>query len=195
MENKQLVHIASEVVIAIGLTFYFNQQNKKLKGYIEDLVQRVEEQEELLQKHEQIIRKLVERINQMPVVPPQTAPVSHQQQNPPRRTPVVAVKQESRRRRTNRSPSKQVHAEPPLFTPVPDPVACVPDPVACVPDPVACVSFMEAPQIEERPLDGTEIVGESDNLDVELAEELGELLSGSEFSDEEEESDLKKEEQ
>jgi len=181
MENKQLVHIASEVVIAIGLTFYFNQQNKKLKGYIEDLVQRVEEQEDLLQKHEQIIRKLVERINQMPVVPPQTAPVPLQQQTPSRRTPVVALKKESRHRRTNRSPSKQVHTEPPLFT--------------SVPDSVESVSFMEAPPIiEERPLDGAEIVGESDNLDVELAEELGELLSGSEFSDEEEESDLKKEE-
>jgi len=188
MENKQLVHIASEVVIAIGLTFYFNQQNKKLKGYIEDLVQRVEEQEDLLQKHEQIIRKLVERINQMPVVPPQTAPVPLQQQTPSRRTPVVALKKESRHRRTNRSPSKQVHTEPPLFT-------SVPDSVESVPDSVESVSFMEAPPIiEERPLDGAEIVGESDNLDVELAEELGELLSGSEFSDEEEESDLKKEE-
>ena len=207
MENKQLVHIASEVVIAIGLTFYFNQQNKKLKGYIEDLVQRVEEQEDLLQKHEQIIRKLVERINQMPMVPSQTEPVPLQQKTPSRRSPVIAVKKESRNRRTIRSPYKQVHTEPQLFTSDPDPVESFSDPVKSVSDPVKSdsdpvksvsdpvksVSFMESPPIiEERLLDGAEIVEESDNLDVELAEELGELISGSEISDEEKESDLKK---
>lgn len=187
LENKQLVHIASEVVILLGLTFYFNQQNKKLKGYIEDLVQRVEEQEDLLQKHEQIIRKLVEHINQMPVVPPQAAPVPQQQQTPPHRPPAhrnrAPVKQEPRRRKTKRSPSNQVHTEAPLSPP------------AQVPAPAARVSFMEATQIEERPSDETEIVEESESdLDVELAEELGELLSDPEFSDEEEEAGLKKEE-
>ena len=63
LENKQIIHIASEIVILLGLTFYFNQKNKKLLGYIEDLSQRVEEQEDLLQKHEEIIKKLVEFIN------------------------------------------------------------------------------------------------------------------------------------
>ena len=51
-----MVHIASEVVVLVGLTFYFNQKNKKLMRHIEDLAQRVEEQEDLLQKHEQIIQ-------------------------------------------------------------------------------------------------------------------------------------------
>ena len=64
MENKQMIHIASEIVVVIGLTFYFNQKNKKLMGHIEDLSQRIEEQEDLLQKHEQIIRKLLDFINQ-----------------------------------------------------------------------------------------------------------------------------------
>lgn len=74
MENKQLVHMASEVVVLMGLTFYFSQKNKKLMGHIEDLAQRVEEQEDLLQKHEQVIRKLVDLVNQLqtvPVPPPQ----------------------------------------------------------------------------------------------------------------------------
>lgn len=58
MENKEALHVASEVVVMLGLTFYFNQQNKKLKGYIEDIVQRIEEQEDIIQKHEELIRKL-----------------------------------------------------------------------------------------------------------------------------------------
>ena len=62
-ENKQIIHIASEILILLGLTFYFNQKNKKLLGYIEDLSQRVETQEDLLQKHEEIIKKLVDYIN------------------------------------------------------------------------------------------------------------------------------------
>jgi hypothetical protein len=84
LENKQLVHIASEVVVLLGLTFYFNQQNKKLMGHIEDLVQRIEDQEDLLQKHEEVIKKLVEYVNQqqsvMKSTPQQVVPTQVQQQ-------------------------------------------------------------------------------------------------------------------
>ena len=65
LENKQMIHIVSEVVVLIGLTFYFNQKNKKLLNHIEDLAQRIEEQEDLLQKHETIIKKLVSSINEL----------------------------------------------------------------------------------------------------------------------------------
>ena len=65
LENKQMVHIVSEVIVLIGLTFYFNQKNKKLMNHIEDLAQRIEEQEDLLQKHENIIKKLVASVNEL----------------------------------------------------------------------------------------------------------------------------------
>ena len=62
--NKQLmIHIASEVVVLVGITFYFNQKNKKLVAHLEDLAQRVEEQEELLQKHDQMIKQIMEYVN------------------------------------------------------------------------------------------------------------------------------------
>ena len=54
-----MIHIASEIVVLVGLTFYFNQKNRKLMSHIEDLAQKIEEQEDLLQKHEQIIKKMV----------------------------------------------------------------------------------------------------------------------------------------
>jgi len=62
--NKQMmIHIASEITVVLCLTFYFNQKNKKLLAHIEDLAHRVEEQEDILQKHESLIRELVKQIN------------------------------------------------------------------------------------------------------------------------------------
>jgi hypothetical protein len=90
MENKQMIHIASEIVVVIGLTFYFNQKNKKLMGHIEDLSQRIEEQEDLLQKHEQIIKKLVESIKQyqsdyyQPSPLPQQVQIKHKKEIKPK---------------------------------------------------------------------------------------------------------------
>ena len=64
-DNKQLmVHIASEVVVLVAITFYFNQKNKKLTSHIENLAQRVEEQEDLLQKHGQMIKRLINYVTQ-----------------------------------------------------------------------------------------------------------------------------------
>ena len=63
LENKQIIHIATEIVVLIGITFYFSSKNKKLYGHIEDLYQRLEEQEDLIQKHEQMITKLMHLIN------------------------------------------------------------------------------------------------------------------------------------
>ena len=62
-DNKQMIHILSEVVVLVGITFYFNQKNKKLMAHIEDLAQRVEEQEDLLQKHDQLLKQIVEHIS------------------------------------------------------------------------------------------------------------------------------------
>jgi len=152
MENKQMVHIASEVVILVGLTFYFNQQNKKLKGHIEDLAQRVEEQEDLFQKHEQVIRKLVEHINQQPTHP-------HVPETPPE--PV-----KHRRKRNIRGPPVH-HPEPPLSPPSP--------PVF----PPTRVSFNNnAPQTRQI-VEVFSDESEASDLDTELAEELGELDSNS----------------
>lgn len=51
-DNKQLVHIASEIVVLSGLTFYFSSKNKRLLAHIEELSQRIEEQEDRIQKFE-----------------------------------------------------------------------------------------------------------------------------------------------
>ena len=70
LENKQLLHVASEVVILVSLVYYINQKNKKLMGYIEDLVQRIEEQDDMINRHEQFIKNYLSIANQKNVQQP-----------------------------------------------------------------------------------------------------------------------------
>lgn len=93
LENKQMIHIVSEVVVLIGLTFYFNQKNKKLLNHIEDLAQRIEEQEDLIQKHENIIKKLVSSINELHANNlPQALPKNVMKKSVPKTSPKVSPK-------------------------------------------------------------------------------------------------------
>ena len=63
LEKKHMIHILTEVVVLVALTFYFSSKNKKLLEHIEDLSKRLEEQEEIVQNHEKIIQQLVENVN------------------------------------------------------------------------------------------------------------------------------------
>jgi len=64
LENKSFViHIAAEIIIITGISFYFSQKNKKIMGHINDLIQRIEEQEDTIQKHEQLINNLTNALN------------------------------------------------------------------------------------------------------------------------------------
>jgi hypothetical protein len=63
LENKQIIHIAAEMVVITGVVFYFSSKNKKLLEYIENLSVRLDEQDKLIQKHEQVIIQLVTSIN------------------------------------------------------------------------------------------------------------------------------------
>lgn len=63
LDNKQLIHIASEVVVLLGVVFYFSSKNKKLSGHIEELAQRIEEQEEHIQKIETTFQQMSTALN------------------------------------------------------------------------------------------------------------------------------------
>ena len=63
LENKQIVHIAAEIVTIISVVFYFSSKNKKLLEHIENLSIRLDEQDEIIQKHEQIIIQLIAAVN------------------------------------------------------------------------------------------------------------------------------------
>ena len=58
IENKQLTHIVTEIVVLLGITFYFSKKNKKLTEHIEGLAQRLEEQEDRIQKLESAFNQI-----------------------------------------------------------------------------------------------------------------------------------------
>lgn len=167
MENKQMIHIASEIVALVGLTFYFNQKNKKLLGHIENLAQKIEEQEDLLQKHEHIIKKMLEFMND---------------QNE-KNTPHVLAKQleTTKIRKKPPSPAKEVHTKPPLKVPTPSKTEST---KVSFSDQILKTTKKPSPVVESEESSDSE---ESD-LDAELAEELEEL----EIEEEINLSDLKK---
>ena len=166
MENKQLIHIASEIVALVGLTFYFNQKNKKLLGHIENLSQKIEEQEDLLQKHEHVIKKMVEFIN------------DQNQKNTIITSPVLTKQVETTKTRKKQPPVKEVHTKPPLKVPTPSKTE---SPKVSFTDQIFQTSrhVIEQEESEES---------EESDLDAELAEELEEL----EIEEEIDLSDLKK---
>ena len=55
LENKQIIHIATDIVVLIGITFYFSSKNKKLLEHLEDLSQSLKDQEDMNKKNEEII--------------------------------------------------------------------------------------------------------------------------------------------
>ena len=161
-----MIHIASEIVVVIGLTFYFNQKNKKLMSHIEDLSQRIEEQEDLLQKHEQVIRKLVDFINLY-----QSEAIQSQSnyRSPPQ--------QEQTKNKKIEIKTKSNVTKPVLSKPEP---TVVTKPVLSKPEPK--VTFNEV--ITAHPLklsssreDEEEEEEDDSDLDAELSEELKELVS------------------
>lgn len=87
MDQKQMIHVASEVVVLMGLTYYFNQKNKKLMSFIDDLTQRIEDQEDIISKHDEIIERIVAHISNKQAPPvhvkkKQNSKVRTRKQNP-----------------------------------------------------------------------------------------------------------------
>ena len=145
-----MIHVVSEVVVLVGLTFYFNQKNKKLVAHIEDLAQRVEEQEDLLQKHDQIIKQIVAYISKQQAVGQHRSSVSQPQVR--RSPPTRRVKH-----------SQKVLLKPPA------------SPRDLPPSSQVRVSFANAPQTSIEVVDDSNSEEEED-LDAELKEELSDLV-------------------
>jgi len=64
IENKQLVHIGAEIVILAGVSYYFSNKNSKLLESIEVMNLRLNQQEEMLQKQDMLIKKLMVKVEQ-----------------------------------------------------------------------------------------------------------------------------------
>ncbi len=151
-ENKQIIHIATEIVALIGIIFYFSSKNKKLLEHIEDLSQRLEDQEDLIQKHEQIIRQLVQVVNN--------------RGHPPSPSPQPSKPKHVKRKKTL-SPPKRPLARPPRQQPDKPPVSFEDNEEVEETDKPQPVK--SAAVVEEYSSD------EDSDLDAEIADELEEL--------------------
>jgi hypothetical protein len=45
-QNREMIHIVSEVIVLTGMTYYFSSQNKKLSARIDELSKKIEQQEQ-----------------------------------------------------------------------------------------------------------------------------------------------------
>lgn len=147
LENKQVVHIACEVVALIGLVIHFSKKNTKLNSYIDEVAQRLEEQEELIKKHEQLIGNLVQTINNMKYV----------QEQP--------IQQKSKKH--SQSLQKKTHTMPPLEPP---------KPVRRISQTKIDFN-LDIPQSKEEERQDSSSSEDEEDLDAEIAEELQELIS------------------
>ena len=62
-ENKQVIHIVSEVIVLTGIIYYFSYKNKKLMTCIQELTDRLNTQEDMIKKQNQIIKELSDKVN------------------------------------------------------------------------------------------------------------------------------------
>ena len=166
LENKQIIHIVTEIITVIVIIFYFSSKNRKLLGHIEDLSQRLEEQEDIIQKHELIIKQLVQAINNrgpitaLPKINNIPKPPVKEKKSPITKKPISRPRvsfndNEEVKENTVKPKQKQV-------------------------EPVIEKVVIEKVVIEQVPEESSD---DSDDIDEEIAEELDELLS---------EQDLKK---
>ena len=72
LENKQTVHIVAEIVVLLGLVFYFNSKVKRLSKYIEDISFRLEQQEDEIAKNTQMIYTLSSQLSKLNPGQPQS---------------------------------------------------------------------------------------------------------------------------
>lgn len=155
--NKQIIHIVSEIVILIGIVFYFSSKNNNLIAQIDDLSQRLEEQNELIQKHEQIIRQLVQSINNrgpVPVTLQQPSISMQTQSNNSSKTGVRKPKQVKQLKEVKIVSPKKPIARPPQVT---------------------FDDNEEVDEVEEILKPDEESSEDDSDLDAEIADELEEL--------------------
>ena len=62
INNIQMLHILTEIIVISGITLYFSNKNKKITSHLEDISSRVDELEDLLSKKDEKIESLLKKI-------------------------------------------------------------------------------------------------------------------------------------
>jgi hypothetical protein len=62
LNTSNLIHIVAEVVTLLAITTYFLHQNRKMTELIDSLTERLEEQEEKIEKHDKVISDILKTL-------------------------------------------------------------------------------------------------------------------------------------
>ena len=103
--KPNLIHIVTEVITLMCLVLYVQHTNKSLKKQINELGSRIDEQDDIIQRHEEVLQKLVQRIQTESSRTP-SAPVRSNQ-------PKVSFSSQTKTAPTSSSTSQQATAAPP----------------------------------------------------------------------------------
>ena len=170
-QNKQqTIHVVSEIIVLIGVIFYFNQRHKKLLKHIEEISQRLENQEELLQKHDETIKKIVESIKSQPL----------SSQRPQVKQPTTQVKQPTTQVKQPTTQVKQPttkvkNVSIPKTVPITNNILHVEEEKeSFVHDCDLLETVDEELEIPDENYEN-KVISTEEDLDAELANELGEL--------------------
>lgn len=156
-DNKQALHVAAEVIALLGVSVYFSRKNTVLSNQINELQNRLEEQQEIIKRHEHALiqhTRLLQELQdeRQPVRAPKARP------KPPRVVPPEEEEDEVRIYHT----SKPVAVSPPARSPKP-----IPKSVASAPAPASAKTMLEDDDVGD--------VENESELDAELESELNEL--------------------
>lgn len=84
--NTTTIHIIAEIIAICGMGVYFHSRIGKLARQNQELLERLEEQEETISKHEELLEKIVARMNRETGVvtsQPKKTPKAVKQSTPP----------------------------------------------------------------------------------------------------------------
>jgi hypothetical protein len=70
LNTSNIIHIVVEVVTLLAITVYFLQQNRKMMNLIDSLTDKVDEQDEKIEKHDKVIADILKTINKTNTVSP-----------------------------------------------------------------------------------------------------------------------------
>ena len=63
--KQQIIHIVSEVVIITGISIYFQLKVRNLHSAIERLENKIEQQDQVIQNHEQLLLRIMNNVDSM----------------------------------------------------------------------------------------------------------------------------------
>ena len=90
--STSTLHVVGEIIALTGVVIYFSQKNSTLMKHIDELAARIEEQEDTIQKHEELLNKIVSNMKKTCGVPPTPQPVAPKPQPKPQAKPQAKPK-------------------------------------------------------------------------------------------------------